>query len=91
VSVDVAALARVAIKNANDHARWQADLRKGLDAAKDEPVPGIKKKTWQPPATWGPVVERIVHTVKGLLVERLRFSNGAAVDRLIIPAVGFDT
>ena len=55
-----------------------------------QPVDGAYRMTWEPPASWGTVTERIPCVYRGLAAEQLRFTNHPPVFRLCVRVHGVD-
>ena len=91
-------------RQGESHALWDARRREYQDAhtdalANQEPEPGFKCKSWQAPASFGPVIERVVNKVgerspEGRAYELLTYRDDSGRERLIrrllVGVMGFD-
>jgi hypothetical protein len=68
-----------------DLARHQAHVQADQAQQKADPLgDGTKLADWEPPASFGRILERIPTRVRGISAECLRFANGRWVYRLTV-------
>jgi hypothetical protein len=76
--------AQVASTAGDTFAAWQKRGQDAEERRKADPLgDGTKLAGWQPPASWGRIIERVPTRVRGIPAEMLRFANGQFVCRLV--------
>ena len=75
--------AHQAQKASDDLTRYQRKVQADEASRQACPVPGAVLSSWQPPTSWGRIIERVPTRVRGIPAEMLRFANGQFVCRLV--------